>query len=171
MTDTAAPEPNLLDRIARFTGKATSWLTLLMVLVTVVIVVMRYVFDAGMIWMQESVTWMHAAVFMLGAAYTLQHEDHVRVDIFYRRMSGRQRALVDLVGVIAFLLPICGFLAYSSYGFAAAAWSIHEITREPGGLPYPAIPLLKTVVIVMPLLLALQGLSMLRRSLAVLRQD
>jgi len=171
MSSTAAPERSLIDQIADFTGKATSWLTLMMVIMTGVVVVMRYAFDAGLIWMQESVTWMHAAVFMLGAAYTLQHEQHVRVDIFYRDMSERQRAIVDLIGVVVFLLPMCGFLAWSSYDFAAAAWSVHEITREPGGLPYPAIPLLKSIVVVMPALLALQGLSLLLRSLAVLRQS
>jgi len=170
MNSAAVTEQSLIERIADVTGKATSWLTLMMVIMTGVVVVMRYVFDAGLIWMQESVTWMHAAVFMLGAAYTLQHEQHVRVDIFYRDMSERQRAIVDFLGVIVFLLPICGFLAWSSYDFAAAAWSMHEITREPGGLPYPAIPLLKSIVIVMPILLALQGLSLLLRSLAVLRQ-
>ena len=171
MSGTAAPEQNLFDRISAFTGKVTSWLTLAMVIMTGIVVVMRYVFDAGLIWMQEPVTWMHAAVFMLGAAYTLQQEEHVRVDIFYRNMSERQRAVVDFLGVLVFLLPLCGYLAWSSYGFAAAAWSMHEITREPGGLPYPAIPLLKSIVIVMPIMLALQGLSMMLRSLAVLRRS
>jgi TRAP-type mannitol/chloroaromatic compound transport system permease small subunit len=171
MANTAVPEQSLIERIADFTGRATSWLTLLMVLMTGVVVVMRYVFDAGLIWMQESVTWMHAAVFMLGAAYTLQHEQHVRVDIFYRDMSERRRAVVDLVGVMVFLLPVCGFLAVSSFDFAAAAWSMSEITREPGGLPYPAIPLLKSIVVAMPVLLALQGLALLLRSIAVLRQS
>ncbi len=164
-----APEPNLFDRISEVTGKITSWMTLAMVIMTGIIVIMRYVFDAGLIWMQESVIWMHAAVFMLGAAYTLQHDEHVRVDIFYRNMSARRRAIVDLVGVAVFLLPIAGFLAWSSYGFAAMAWSMQEITREPGGLPYPAIPLLKSILIVMPVTLSLQGVSMLLRSLRVLR--
>ncbi len=132
---------------------------------------MRYVFDAGFIWMQESVVWMHAAVFMLGAAYTLRHEEHVRVDIFYRNMDPRRQAVVDLLGVVFFLLPVCGFLAYSAYDFAAAAWSMREITREPGGLPYPAIPLLKSIVMVMPVTLALQGVSIILRSLLVLGRD
>jgi len=161
---------NLFDRISNITGKATSWLTLAMVVLTSIIVVMRYVFDAGLIWMQESVTWMHAAVFMVGAAYTLLHEEHVRVDIFYRKMSERQRAIVDLAGVVFFLLPLCGFLALMAYDFAAAAWSIHETSREPGGLPYPMIPLLKSMVIVMPVAVALQGISMLMRSITVIRR-
>lgn len=139
-----------------------------MVVMTGIVVLMRYAFDAGFIWMQESVTWMHAAVFMLGAAYTLRHEEHVRVDIFYRNMSPQRKAIVDLAGVVLFLLPLCGFLAYSAYDFAAVSWSMQEISREPGGLPYPAIPLLKSIVIIMPVTLALQGVSMILRSLAVL---
>jgi TRAP-type mannitol/chloroaromatic compound transport system permease small subunit len=165
-----APQ-NLFDRISNITGEATSWLTLAMVIFTAIIVIMRYVFDTGFIWMQESVTWMHAAVFMIGAAYTLLHEEHVRVDIFYRKMSDRSRAVVDLTGVVIFLLPLCGFLAFTAYDFAAAAWSIHETSREPGGLPYPMIPLLKSIVIIMPVAVALQGISMLMRSITILRRN
>ncbi len=161
---------NLFDRISNITGKATAWLTLAMVILTSIIVIMRYVFDAGLIWMQESVTWMHAAVFMVGAAYTLLHEEHVRVDIFYRKMSGRGRAIVDLIGVVLFLLPLCGLLALMAYDFAATSWSIQETSREPGGLPYPMIPLLKSIVIVMPVAVALQGISMLMRSITTIRR-
>lgn len=168
--EAAAPQ-NLLDRISNATGKVTSWLTLIMVIVTSVIVVMRYVFDAGFIWLQESVIWMHAAVFMVGAAYTLFHEEHVRVDIFYRRMSTRGQAIVDFLGVVFFLLPLCGFLAFKAYDFASVSWSIHETSREPGGLPYPMIPVLKSIVIVMPIMVALQGVSLMQRSLAALRRS
>ncbi|MDH3273086.1 MAG: TRAP transporter small permease subunit [Gammaproteobacteria bacterium] len=160
---------NLFDRISSISGRAISWMTLCMVVVTAIIVVMRYVFDAGSIWLQELVIWMHAAVFMVGAAYTLLHEEHVRVDIFYRKMSPRGQALVDLLGVTIFLLPLCGFLAFKSYDFAAASWSIHEVSREPGGLPYPAIPAMKSIVILMPVAVALQGISLMLRSLAALR--
>jgi TRAP-type mannitol/chloroaromatic compound transport system permease small subunit len=169
VADTRLQEDNIFDRIAEIFGRVTAWLTILMVIMTGIVVVLRYALDAGYIWMQESIIWMHAAVFMLGAAYTLRHEEHVRVDIFYRNMSPRRRAIIDLGGVILFLLPVCGFLAYSAYDFAAAAWSMHEITREPGGLPYPAIPLLKSIVMIMPITLALQGVSMILRSLAALR--
>lgn len=160
---------NLFDRISNLTGRVVSWFTLAMVLLTAVIVVMRYVFDAGLIWMQESVTWMHAAVFMVGAAYTLFHEEHVRVDIFYRKMSERGQAIVDFTGVVVFLLPLCGFLALMAFDFAAVSWSIHETSREPGGLPYPMIPLLKSLVIVMPVAVALQGVSMMLRAVATIR--
>ena len=158
-----------IDRISHATGKLVAWLTLLMVAVTCIIVVMRYVFDAGLIWMQESVIWMHGTVFMLGAAYTLLHEDHVRVDIFYRAMSERRRAWVDLIGVVIFLLPLCMLLAVKSYDFAAFSWSIHEASRESGGLPYPLVSILKSVLVVMPIAVGLQGISLLLRSVATIR--
>lgn len=161
----------LLDRFSRLTGKVTAWLTLLMVVVTTIIVVLRYVFDAGFIWLQESVTWMHAAVFMLGASYTLLHEEHVRVDIFYRSMDETRRAWVDFLGVLIFLLPLCIYLAYAAWDFAGASWSIRESSREPGGLPYPLIPVLKSVVVLMPVAVALQGTSLLLRSLARIRGE
>lgn len=142
-----------------------------MVLVTFVVVVMRYVFDAGLIWLQESVIWMHAVVFMMGAAYTLRHEDHVRVDVFYRTMSDTHRAWVDLVGIVIFLWPLCLFLGWKSVDFVAASWRMHEASRESGGLPYPLIPLLKTVLLLMPVTVALQGLSLLLRSVKTLRPD
>jgi len=160
----------LPDRISSITGKASAWLTLFMVIVTFVIVVMRYVFDAGLIWLQESVIWMHAVVFMMGAAYTLQQEDHVRVDIFYRTMSVKGRAWVDLAGVVIFLLPLCALLAWKSFDFVAASWGLREASRESGGLPYPLIPLLKTVLLFMPIAVALQGGALLLRSLKTLRQ-
>lgn len=160
----------LPDKINGTIGKAAAWLTLFMVIVTFVIVVMRYVFDAGLIWLQESVTWMHAVVFMMGAAYTLQQEDHVRVDVFYRKMSARRRAWVDLLGVIVFLLPLCLFLGWKSFDFVAVSWALHESSRESGGLPYPLIPMLKTVLLLMPIGVALQGVSLLLRSLKTLRR-
>jgi len=160
---------NLLDRTSVVVGRAAAWLTLFMVIVTFVVVVMRYIFDAGLIWVQESVVWMHAAVFMLGAAYTLQDEGHVRVDVFYRKMSDRGRAWVDLTGVIIFLLPLCLFLAWNSFEFVTHSWSMRETSRESGGLPYPLVPMLKSIVLLMPVAVALQGLSLFLKSLRTLR--
>lgn len=159
----------MLDRISSLLGKASAWLTLFMVLVTFVIVVMRYVFDAGLIWLQESVIWMHAFVFMIGAAYTLQQEAHVRVDIFYREMSPERRALVDLIGIIVFLLPLCALLAWKAMDFVMLSWKLQESSRESGGLPYPLIPLLKSILVVMPITVGLQGISLLMRSVRTLR--
>ena len=161
----------MLDRISSFVGKASAWLTLFMVLVTFVVVVMRYVFDAGLIWLQESVVWMHAFVFMVGAAYTLQQEQHVRVDIFYREMSAQGKAWVDLIGVLVFLLPLCAFLAWTAMDFVAMSWRLHEASRESGGLPYPLIPLLKTILVVMPIAVGLQGFGLLLRCTRTLRAN
>ncbi len=158
-----------LDAVSIKVGHAVSWLTLLMVLVTFVIVVMRYVFDMGLIWLQESLTWMHAAVFMLGAAYTLQQEQHVRVDIFYRKMSDKQRAWVNLLGVLVFVFPMCAFFVYQSIDYVAAAWSIREVSRNSGGLPYPFLPMLKSILVIMPIAVALQGLSIALRAAAIIR--
>lgn len=163
-------QPGLLDRINISTGKASAWLTLFMVVITFVVVVMRYVFDAGLIWLQESVIWMHAVVFMVGAAYTLQQDDHVRVDVFYRTMSVTRRAWIDLVGVIIFLWPLCVFLGWKSLDFVAVSWSLREASRESGGLPYPLIPLLKSVLLLTPVAVALQGAALLLRSLKTLRR-
>ena len=161
---------SLIDRVSISTGRVTAWLTLAMVLVTFLIVIMRYVFDSGFIWLQESLVWMHAVVFMLGAAYTLQMEEHVRVDIFYRDMSEQRRAWVNLLGVILFVFPLCVFFIVTAFSYAGASWSRHEVSLNAGGLPYPAIPLLKSVLIIMPVAVALQGLSLLLRSLQTIRQ-
>ena len=160
----------VIDKISIATGHAAAWLTLIMVLVTFLIVVLRYAFDTGFIWLQESLTWMHAAVFMLGAAYTLQEDGHVRVDIFYREMSERHKAWVNLLGVLIFLFPLCVFFIYESYDYVIAAWKIREASRNSGGLPYPAVPLLKSILVLMPLTVMLQGLSMLLRSVQTIKR-
>ena len=162
-------DTNALDRISVATGKTAAWLTLFMVVVTFIVVVMRKLFDIGFIWVQESVVWMHAVVFMLGAAYTLRNEEHVRVDVFYRAMSPQRRAWVDLIGVVLFLLPVCLFLGWKSFDFVTQSWSIREASRESGGLPYPFVPMLKSVILLMPIAVALQGASLFMRSLRTIR--
>lgn len=158
-----------IDGLNAFVGNLTAWLTLLMVIITVVIVVLRYIFDVGFIWLQEGLTWMHAAVFMLGAAYTLQQDEHVRVDIFYREMSAKRRGWVNLLGALVFLFPLCAYLTIESWDYVRSAWAIREISRDSGGLPYPAIPLLKSMLLLMPGLVALQGLSLGLRSVVAIR--
>lgn len=159
----------MLERLSELLGKAAAWMTLLMVIVMFIVVVMRYVFDAGLIWLQESVVWMHAFVFMVGAAYTLQQEEHVRVDIFYRETSPLRRAWIDLIGIVVFLLPICAFLIWKSYYYVAASWGVQEASREAGGLPYPFIPLLKTILIIMPITVGLQGVAILQKCIRTIR--
>ena len=157
-----------LERFADLSGALIAWLTIAMVLGTFVIVVLRYAFDLGWIAMQESITWMHAAVFMLGAAYTLKNDEHVRVDIFYRGLPGRHRALIDLLGTLIFLLPMSIFLAASSWDYVATSWSIHEASREAGGLPYPFVPILKSLIPATAILLIVQAVANLITSVLVM---
>ena len=155
-----------INDFSEWTGRAISWLTLAMVVVTFVVVILRYLFNVGWIAMQETITWMHALVFMLGAAYTLSHDGHVRVDIFYRSAPPRAKAWVDLLGTLLLLLPVCAFIAWTSWGYVASAWAVHESSGETGGLP--GLYLLKTVMLVMPGLMVLQGLALVARKLLVL---
>jgi len=157
----------LLDALSERVGRLVSWLTLGMVLATVTVVVLRYAAGMGLIWLQESINWMHSLVFMLGAAYTLKADEHVRVDVFYRGMSERRKAAINLAGTVLFLLPLCAFLLVESWQYVATSWRIAERSREAGGLPM--IYLLKTVIPVMAVLLALQGISMALRACLRLR--
>ena len=160
----------LLDRISSATGRAVSWLTLLMVVGTFVIVLLRYALDSGVVWLQEAVTWMHAMVFMFGAAYTLQRDEHVRVDIFYREMNRQKQALVNLFGIVLFVVPVCLFFVLESYEYVQISWSIREVSRDSGGLPYPFIPILKSLLIVMPITVLLQSVSLTLHSIVQLRK-
>jgi len=151
-----------LEGVSDGVGHLVSWLSLAMVLVTFAVVVLRYAFDLGWIGMQESVTYMHGVLFLAGASYTLRHQGHVRVDIFYRRFSERTRAWIDLLGGLLLLLPVCIFIFYQSWDYVAESWAIHEGSREAGGLE--GVFLLKTMILVMATLLVLQGLASLLRS-------
>jgi len=151
-----------VDDCVCWLGRAVSWLSLAMVLLTATVVLMRYLFGLGWIWMQEMVVWMHAAVFMLAAAYTLALDEHVRVDIFYRKLSRRGRAWVDTLGVVLLLLPTCGWILYTSFDYVADAWRIGESSRETGGMP--GLFLLKTLIVVTPLMLALEGVAVAVRA-------
>lgn len=155
-----------IDGLNEWTGRLVAWLTLAMVLVTGAVVLLRYAFDLGWIAVQESITYLHALVFMLGAAYTLRHDGHVRVDIFYRRLAPRGQAWVDLLGALLLLLPVCIFVLWISWDYVAASWSLLEGSRDAGGLPL--VYLLKAVIPAMALLLLLQGISQALRSVLVL---
>ncbi|MBT8129986.1 MAG: TRAP transporter small permease subunit [Gammaproteobacteria bacterium] len=161
---------SLIDSFERFidwSGRTVSWLTLLMVIVTFIIVVLRYVFDIGWIALQESVTYMHAMVFLVGASWTLQKEAHVRVDIFYSRFSPRTKAWVDLGGSLLMLLPVMVFVAWISWAYVLDSWGVFEGSREAGGLP--AVFLLKSLILVMAVMLILQALVQIARSVQTLR--
>jgi len=157
---------NLVDRLNERIGRGIAWLTLLMVLITFAVVILRYVYAIGWVWLQESYVWLHGVVFMVGAGYTLLHNAHVRVDIFYRPNSARYKAIIDLLGSLLLLLPIVGVVIFVSYDYVLDSWLRLEESREAGGLP--GLFLLKSVIIVYTLVLGLQGLSLAGRSLLLL---
>ena len=152
----------------RHAGRAVAWLTLMMTLLTFGIVVLRYGFNQGWIWLQESVTYLHAIVFMVAAAWAFQTDDHVRVDIFYRAHSPRYRDTVNLAGTLLFLVPFSLFLLAIGWDYVAASWSTHEVSREAGGLPL--VWLHKSLILVLPTLLLLQSYVTVRQCAARLRR-
>jgi len=155
-----------IDRLNGWLGETVSWLTLAMVVVTFVIVVLRYVFQLYWVWLQESVVYMHALVFMMGAAYTFRDNEHVRVDIFYRGFSVRGQAVVNLLGGVILLLPMVLFLFWVSGEYVLDSWALGESSREAGGLPL--VYIMKTYIPLMAGLLFLQGISSILHSLLTL---
>jgi TRAP-type mannitol/chloroaromatic compound transport system permease small subunit len=157
---------NNIDRFSEFTGRMLAWLCLVMMMLLCSVVFIRYVLEGGSIALQESVTYLHGSIFMLGAAYTLRQDGHVRVDIFYRNMSPRSKAWVNCVGGIIFLLPLCVYFFISSWGFVQQSWGFREISTEPGGIP--AVFLLKTLIPLMAVNLGLQAVAEILRNLFIL---
>lgn len=158
-----------IDTFTEHSGRLLGWLAVAMALVTAAIVFMRYGLNIGSIASQEAVTYMHGCLFMLGAAYTLKHGAHVRVDIFYRNFSPRAQAWVNALGGIVFLLPLCAFIGLSSWNYVAESWAIRESSPEPGGIP--AVFLLKSLIPLLAINLFLQGVAETLRSTLVLVEE
>lgn len=156
-----------IDRLNELIGRGIAWLALLMVLTQFVIVLMRYVFGIGSVFLQETIVYMHAMLFLVAAGYTLLHNGHVRCDIFYAAADERRRALIDLAGVALFLLPTCILIWWFAWPYVTAAWRVLEGSPE-GRSGIPAVFLLKTVILAFAALVALQGLSMAVRAAFVL---
>lgn len=159
---------NLIEQVTRLVGYSVAWLLLLMAIAETGVVILRYGFNMGSIAVQESITYMHATVFLLGAAYTLADDEHVRVDIFYRRASDRTRAWINLSGSVLFLLPLCALIFWSSLPYVAQSWEIRETSADTGGIA--GIYLLKTLIPLFAALLFLQGVAQILRSLQAISQ-
>lgn len=157
-----------LDWINRAVGAVVMWLALAMVLVQFAVVLMRYVFGYSSIFINESVLYLHASIFMLGAGYTLWAQGHVRVDIFYANLSIRGRAMVDIFGHLLLLGPSLVMLLYWSWPMVRRSWAILEGPISVGGIP--ASFLLKSLVPAFCVLLLIQGASALIRDLIRLRE-
>jgi|TARA_B110000263_G_C15211932_1_gene465673 TRAP-type mannitol/chloroaromatic compound transport system permease small subunit len=159
----------IINLINRVIGETVSWLTLLMVLVTVLVVVLRYGFNIGFIWMQESVRFMYSAVFLLCAGYTLFKDKHVRVDVLYLSLSERKKAIVDLLGSIFLLLPVCFVIFYYSWSYVLNSWEQLEGSIEERGLHL--VFLMKTFIWLFAILVSMQSLATIINSLIILKNN
>src|SRR6204780_118688 len=168
MRNTLARLAGAIDRTTAAIGRAAMWCSLFVVLAEFAVVVMRYAFGAGSLRLQESVLYAHAALFMLAAAWTLQIDGHVRVDVFYAEARPRVKAFIDLAGAVVFLLPFAVVLGWLSTAYVARSWSILEGSREVSGLPF--VYLLKTLIPLFALLIGLQGIAQAIRAALVLGQ-
>ena len=157
-----------IDGISRGVGNAVAYTAVAMAVVTTTVVILRYGFGQGAIAAQESVLYLHGALFMLGAAPTLLTDKHVRVDVFYRNFTDRQKHWVNIIGHTVFTLPFCTLIVLGSWGYVSESWSIMESSPEPGGIP--AVFLLKTLIQAMAVLLALQAVSLIIQSLIELSE-
>ena len=159
----------VVDTFNAQVSRIVSWFTIVMVVLTFSIVVLRYGFNLGWIAMQESVMYLHAAVLLLGSAHTLQRDEHVRVDIFYRKKTPRGQAIVDFIGTLFFLIPVNLFIIIYSWRYVATSWRVMEGSPEAGGLPYVFI--LKSLIIAFSVLMLLQGVAeLLRQTLQLKRK-
>jgi TRAP-type mannitol/chloroaromatic compound transport system permease small subunit len=169
MNNALAAIADRIDRLIAAIGRAVMWLALAVVLLQFAVVVLRYAFGVGSIWLSESVIYAHAALFMLAAAWTLQANGHVRVDVFYADASPRAKALVDLLGALLLLLPFMAVILWFALPYVARSWSILERSREASGLPL--VYLLKTLIPLFALLMALAGIAQAIRAALVRRSQ
>ncbi len=146
-----------IEIINKKIGEWVSYFTFLMAAITFVVVLLRYGFNLGWIAMQESVVYLHAAVFLLGSAYTLQNDGHVRVDVFYRRCSEKRKALINLIGTMFLLLPVMLFITLVSWHYVLESWQTFEGSMESGGLPF--LYVLKSFILLFSITMLLQGIS------------
>jgi TRAP-type mannitol/chloroaromatic compound transport system permease small subunit len=164
-----SPLTALADRIDRLNtaiGRAGAWLALVVVLLQFALVIARYMFGLGSIWLTETVIYAHATLFMLAAAWTLSAGGHVRVDVFYAEASPRTKAIIDLAGSVLLLLPFALLLVWLGVPYAARSWAILERSQETSGLPL--VFALKTLIPLFALLMALQGVAQAIRALTAL---
>lgn len=156
-----------LERVNSLIGATLCWAALLMLLLQFVIVLLRYVFGYSFIFLDEGVLYFHASLFMLGAGYTFLMNGHVRVDIFYAKLTGRRKAWIDLFGHLFLLTPALLLLIWFSWPTVRGSWAILEGPISVGGIP--ASFLLKSLIPAYCLLLLIQGAAAFLRDLARVR--
>lgn len=155
------------DAFSEKSGSYISWLTTVMVLVVCYDVITRYFLKSSSVAIQELEWHLFAMIFLLGAAYTLKADRQVRVDVLYVNFSPKSQAWVNLIGCLIFLIPFCILVIYSSKNFVVNSFKFMETSPDPGGLP--ARFLLKACIPLGFAMLLVEGISMLLKSLLVIR--
>jgi len=155
-----------IDRFMTTIGRGAAWLVLAIVVLQFALVLARYVFGLGSIWLTETVIYGHATLFLLASAWTLRAGGHVRVDVFYADASPRTRAIVDLAGALLLLLPFALVLLWLAVPYAARSWAVFERSQESSGLPL--VFALKTLIPVFAVMMALQGVAQAVRAVQAL---
>ena len=158
----------IIDTANEWTGRAVAWLILVMVLIIVYDISMRYFFRISSGTLEELEWHLFSLLFLFGAAYTLKHDAHVRVDIFYhsRWMNERRRALIDMLGALFMLMPFCIVVIAYSWTFVSRSYAMGEGSPDAGGLPHRF--LLWAAIPVGFTLLVMQGVSQMLHALLVL---
>ena len=156
-----------VNKLNTVVGKYTSWLTTILVLVVLFDVITRYVFNSSSVAMQELEWHLFAVLFLMGAAFTLLKDNHVRVDLLYSTFNIKQKAWINLVGTLLFLIPFVLLIIYSSYNYVANSFAYSESSPDPGGLP--ARYILKAFIPLSFIFLLLQSFSLLFSSILQIR--
>jgi len=155
-----------IEKLNKKTGEAVSWLVLSMALTAFFVVLLRYFYNIGFVWMQESYIWMHGLIFLFGASYALMNDKHVRVDIFYRLTSEKIKALINIIFSILFLIPFIIVISKYSIPYILKSWDGLEKSREAGGIPF--LYLYKSCLLLFCINLFFQTISLILRCLLVL---
>ena len=154
---------SLIDSFSEITGKAVSWLTLLMVVLVSLDVLLRYLLHISFVAVQEMEWHLFALVFLLGGGYTLRHNAHVRVDVIYQRLGRKARAWINIIGTLLFLFPGCFLIISTSIPFVQSSIALHEMSPDPGGLP--GRYLIKMAIPLAFIFMAAQGISLIIHSI------
>jgi TRAP-type mannitol/chloroaromatic compound transport system permease small subunit len=160
-----------ISALNRVVGHLLSWLALAIVLVCFTVVVQRYIFHTTQLWMQDLYVWLSGAMFTGVAGFALMRDEHVRVDILYRPWPIRKKAIADLIGTLIFLIPYVVVVLLYAWPFVSRSWRLYEGSANIGGMP--GLFILKSFIIVFAVLVGLQGLAIIARSILVLndRED
>ena len=152
-----------LDRINTYIGYLCGIFAFSMVIVVFSVVVLRYGFSIGFIWMQEIYDWLHSFIFMMGSGFTYLANEHVRIDVFYRDASAKYKATVDILGNIFLLIPFLYIIWKFSFPFVYRSFLMNEVSREAGGMP--ALYILKSAILWFCIVLFIQIISNICKSI------